>query len=108
MKPLLDGSKSSGNRRSFIKTGLAATGATLGVGLFANAQQDPAEHRGGLNKGDAAILRFLAAAEILETDLWQQYNELGGIQDEEVPGGSGSEPYTAALEAIDDDMPQYI
>src|SRR6266702_7172527 len=56
----------------------------------------------------AAILRFLAAAEILETDAWQQYNELGGIQDSEVPGGSGSAAYTAALQVLDEDMPQYI
>jgi hypothetical protein len=59
-------------------------------------------------KGDIAILRFLAAAEILETDLWQQYNELGGIQDSEVPGGSGSPTYTNALLKLDSDMPQYI
>src|SRR5438067_1398900 len=39
---------------------------------------------------------------------WQQYNELGGIQDSEVPGGSGSPTYTAALEVLDEDMPQYI
>src|SRR5438477_9839701 len=61
-----------------------------------------------LDKGDASILRFLAAAEILETDLWQQYNELGGIQDAEVPGGSGSPLYTAALKQLDGDMDQYI
>jgi Ferritin-like domain len=61
-----------------------------------------------LTTGDAAILRFLAAAEIIETDLWQQYNELAGIQDSEVPGGSGNEPYSDALEQLDDDMPQYI
>jgi hypothetical protein len=61
-----------------------------------------------LGKGDAAILRFLAAAEILETDLWQQYNELGGIQDEEEPAGSGSKTYTEALQVLDEDMPQYI
>ena len=53
-------------------------------------------------------IRFLAAAEILETDLWQQYNELGGIQDSEVPGGSGSAAYTAALGVLDADMDQYI
>ncbi len=47
---------------------------------------------GGLTKGDADILRFLAAIEIIETDLWQQYNELGGIQDSEVPGGAGMRP----------------
>ena len=75
------------NRRSFIKRGLVATGtATAGLGLLANAKDDG----GKLSKGDAAILRFLAAAEIIETDVWQQYNELGGIQDSEVPGGSGN------------------
>jgi hypothetical protein len=62
----------------------------------------------GITVGDVAILRFLAAAEILETDLWQQYNEFGGIQDSEVPGGSGSRLYTSALEILDEDMPQYI
>ncbi len=62
----------------------------------------------GLTSGDAAILRFLAAAEILETDAWQQYNELGGIQDSEVPGGSGNAAYTAALSVLDSDMAQYV
>jgi hypothetical protein len=61
-----------------------------------------------ITKGDVAILRFLAAVEILETDLWQQYNELGGIQDSEVPGGSGSAAYIKALQVLDGDMPQYI
>ena len=56
-----------------------------------------ARARGRLTRGDEAILRFLAAAEILETDLWQQYNELAGIQDAEVPGGSGNPAYTEAL-----------
>ena len=63
---------------------------------------------GSLSFGDASILRFLAALEILETDLWQQYNELGGIQDHEVPGGTGSKLYTAALAKLDADMSQYI
>jgi hypothetical protein len=58
--------------------------------------------------GDIDILRFLAALEILETDLWQQYNELGGIQDSEVPGGSGSPQYTKALKELDGDLDQYI
>jgi hypothetical protein len=62
----------------------------------------------GLTAGDAAILRFLSALEILETDLWQQYNELGGVQDEEVPGGSGSPEYIKKLQVLDGDMPQYI
>jgi hypothetical protein len=97
------------SRRSFIATGLAAgAGAGLApLGRTVAAFAD--EGRGGeLTRGDAAILRFLAAAEILETDLWQQYNELGGIQDKELPGGSGSPAYVAALEKLDEDMPQYI
>jgi hypothetical protein len=61
-----------------------------------------------LTQGDIDILRFLSAAEILETDLWQQYNELGGIQDSEVPGGSGSPAYIQALSVLDLDMSQYI
>ena len=114
MKNLLNGLKSSINRRSFMKNGLTAAGAaTLGAGLVASsspvlAHGGPEERSGRLTKGDAAILRFLAAAEILETDLWQQYNELGGIQDSEVPGGSGSAIYTAALAVLDADMAQYI
>jgi hypothetical protein len=63
---------------------------------------------GGLTKGDAALLRFAAAAEILESDFWIQYNELGGVQDTEVPGGSGNPLYTAKLEVLDSDFPQYI
>jgi hypothetical protein len=114
MKDLQSGLKSSINRRAFVKNGLAVAGAaTVGAGLLAHspvvlAEEGREEHSGRLTKGDAAILRFLAAAEILETDLWQQYNELGGIQDNEVPGGSGSAPYIAALQVLDADMPQYI
>jgi len=91
----------------------AASAATLGAGLLTHSssalgQEGPEEHSGRLTKGDAAILRFLAAAEILETDFWVQYNELGGIQDSEVPGGSGNAAYTAALAVLDEDMAQYI
>src|SRR5713226_6870672 len=103
----------SGNRRAFLKKGVLAAGAaTVGAGLLGSGlsaiSKGPEEKSGHLTPGDAAILRFLAAAEILETDLWQQYNELGGIQDNEVPGGSGSAPYIAALQVLDGDMPQYI
>jgi hypothetical protein len=109
----LKGLKNSANRRSFIKKGLAVTGtATAGAGLLANGPsafgRNREEDSGRLSKGDAAILRFLAAAEIIESDLWQQYNELGGVQDSEVPGGSGSAAYTAALKNLDGDMDQYI
>jgi Ferritin-like domain len=95
------------SRRSFLVKGAAVGAGTLGMGrLFANVS--PAFASGGLSKGDAAILRFLAAAEIIETDLWQQYNELAGIQDSEVPGGSGNPAYHDAVAVLDEDMDQYI
>ena len=95
------------SRRSFLLTGAAAGVGAMGSGLFADAALGEA-HDGSLTAGDAAILRFLSALEILETDLWQQYNELGGIQDHEVPGGSGNPAYTEALAVLDEDMAQYI
>src|SRR5207245_9628537 len=95
-------------RRSFLVQGAMVGVGAIGAGrLLADASPAFADS-GGLTKGDEAILRFLAAAEILETDLWQQYNELGGIQDSEVPGGSGNPAYTAALAVLDSDMDQYI
>src|SRR5450631_1230611 len=106
--------KSEINRRSFVKNGVSAAGiAAAGVGFLANgssllADEDHKEHSGHLSRGDAALLRFAAAAEILETDLWQQYNELCGIQDSEVPGGSGNPAYTAAVAVLDADMAQYV
>jgi hypothetical protein len=106
-------SQKPSNRRAFLKKGVLAAGAaTAAAGVLASplsaVSQGPEEKSGRLTPGDASILRFLAAAEILETDLWQQYNELGGIQDSEVPGGSGSPVYTAALKVLDGDMDQYI
>ena len=103
-------SKGSTSRRSFLRKGIAVGGAgAVGATLLAGGLPAFAkEESGGITTGDIAILRFLSAAEILETDLWQQYNELGGIQDSEVPGGSGSKPYINALTQLDGDMPQYI
>ena len=89
------------NRRWFMKTALATAGATaVTTELLAGSPT--------LSKGDAALLRFASAAEILETDFWIQYNELGGIQDSEVPGGSGNPIYTAKLQNLDSDFSQYI
>ena len=91
------------NRRRFLKNALVAAGAAgVGTQLLADNGNDK------LSKGDAALLRFAAAAEILESDFWVQYNELGGVPDSEVPGGSGNPIYTAALENLDSDFPQYI
>src|SRR6266536_2617490 len=95
------------SRRSFLVKGAALGAGTLGAGRLL-ADPSPAFASGGLTKGDAAILRFLAAAEILETDIWQQYNELAGIQDSEVPGGSGNPAYHDAVAVLDEDMDQYI
>jgi hypothetical protein len=96
-------SERSTSRRSFL---IGAGVGVIGAGLLADAPLAFAD--AGLTPGDAAILRFLAALETLETDLWQQYNELGGVQDSEVPGGTGSAAYTAALSVLDADMAQYI
>jgi Ferritin-like domain/TAT (twin-arginine translocation) pathway signal sequence len=96
------------SRRSFLKTGIAAGAGVAGTALIGIPALAETEGGAGITNGDAAILRFLAAIEIIETDLWQQYNELGGIQDSEVPGGSGSDPYRQALIQLDGDMPQYI
>jgi hypothetical protein len=117
MKDLLNGFRRSlANRRSFIKNSLTAAGtATVGAGLLANSsslfgdERDDGGGGGDITRGDTAILRFLAAAEIIETDLWIQYNELGGVQDTEVPGQTGGSPkYVAALSKLDQDMSQYI
>ena len=81
-------------RRSFLH-GVGAAGVGLaGHTLFADNKKK-------LPQGDVAILKFLAAAEIIESDLWQQYNELGGVN-------GGNPAYILALENMDEDMPQYI
>src|SRR5215467_14379783 len=103
------------NRRSFVKKTLATAGTTAaGAALLTSSKSSLAKEMmdspGHLTRGDAALLRFAAAAEILETDFWVQYNELGGVQDNEFPGGggSGSSAYTSALQQLDGDMPTYV
>jgi Ferritin-like domain len=104
------------SRRSLLRGAAVGAGA-IGAGrLLADASPafasrrhgDRHGHKRGLTRGDTAILQFLAAAEIVESDLWQQYNELAGIQDREVPGGSGNPAYTEAVAVLDEDMDQYI
>jgi hypothetical protein len=92
------------SRRSFLVG--AGTGA-LGAGVLGSVGVATAK-AGRITAGDAAILRFLAALEAIEFDLWQQYNEFGGIQDRELPGGSGNAAYTEALSMLDSDMAQYV
>ena len=89
------------DRRSFLaKSAVAGAAVMLPVGGILSAATKAQAQGGGnhINEGDARILRFLAAAEILETDLWQQYEELA----------NGNPDYMAALQNIDGDMPEYI
>jgi len=102
------------DRRSFMKSGLLAGGAAaVGAGLLANGTSARAQERGRLGKGDAAILRFLAAAELIESDLWTQYAELGGIGNNPPIEVTNPNPpqlnnYQTALSNLDSDGPQYI
>jgi hypothetical protein len=91
-------------RRSFLRRlGLGAALLAPGAALFTSSGKALAARKGSqkLTRGDVAILQLLAAAEIIEADLWQQYNELGGNDSPE----SG---YRAGLEILDEDQPQYI
>ena len=68
-------------RRSFLRRlGLGAALLAPGAALFSASGKALAAGKGNqkLTRGDVAILQLLAAAEIIEADLWQQYNELGG------------------------------
>jgi hypothetical protein len=96
-------------RRSFLRNlgigaALFAPGAALlsgsGKALASDGRENDERNR-HLTRGDVAILQLLAAAELIETDLWQQYNELGGVESPE----SG---YRAGLEILDGDQPQYV
>ena len=86
-------------RRSFLKQAALASAAAVPVSAI--AASSASAKSSGPTEGDIAILRFLAAAEILETDLWEQYNELGGAD-------GGNPAYVAATENIDSDQPAYI
>ena len=106
------------HRRSFLRSvGVGAMALAPAAALISGAGKVSAmSSRGNLREGDAAILRFLAAAEILESDLWEQYWELGGLpfgESVETPRGEsaphfsgGNAAYTAALQILDGDMPQ--
>jgi|SRR5579872_1191620 len=103
MKSVESTTEKRANRRSFLKNGMAAAGAvTVGAGMLSRGLSAlGASSSAGITEGDAAVLRFLAAAEIIETDLWQQYNELGGVD-------APVSVYQNGLTFLDGDMPQYI
>ncbi len=115
MKNSKNNAKNSLDRRSFMRGGLMAGGAaTIGAGLLTNSTPARAQRGssgGRLSWGDAAILRFLAAAELIEADLWTQYAELGGIGKNppvEVDPAQTMNTYQVALSNLDSDGPQYI
>src|SRR5215472_16030517 len=88
-------------RRSFLKrlgcggAAMASTAAWLASRSMARADNG---NNGGPSQGDAAILRFLAAVEYIETDFWQQYTELA----------LGNAAYQQALQVLYGDMPTYL
>ena len=114
MKQLTEVLERAASRRSFLKKSVVAGAVAtvgagiLGSGLPAFAQQTSSA---ALSKGDIAILRFLAAAELIESDLWIQYAELGGIGNNspiEVDPNQPLNPYQVALSNLDSDGPQYV
>ena len=113
------------NRRSFLKNGMVAAGATtMGAALLpgtaaAFGREEEDRDHAPITKGDIAILTFLSALEQVEADLWIQYAELGGATNQglspidlELNGQkitTGLAPaYIAGLLVLDGDMPQYI
>lgn len=120
-----NGNPGAKNRRSFLQASLATGGAIAGATvlgapkLFAQTSPSTSEQSSifasseRLTTGDVAILKFLAAAELIESDLWTQYAELGGIGNNppiEIDPNKGAElnPYQMALSNLDSDGPQYI
>jgi hypothetical protein len=106
MEKLTKNPEAGRSRRSFLKKSMVAGAvATVGGGILTNglgALAHASNSKAPISDGDAAILRFLAAAELIETDLWLQYNELGGVT-------SGAQnAYQLAFQQLDGDGPQYI
>ena len=83
-------------RRSFLK-GSLATGAAIAGATILGQGKAFAETSEALTKDDVAILNLLAAAELIEADLWQQYAELGGVTQ------GTQNPYQLALQNLDGD-----
>jgi len=114
MKQLTEILERPANRRSFLKNSMVAGAvATVGAGILGHGLPAFASEASSatLSKGDIAILRFLAAAELIESDLWIQYAELGGIGNNppiEVDQNQTLNPYQVALSNLDPDGPQYI
>ena len=106
--------ESNADRRSFLKKGALVGGAAaIGAGLMGGSTFAFGDNDGErLTPGDAAILRFALAAELIEADLWTQYAELGGLTPGQLPLEVLQTPplnsYQAAFLNLDGDGPQYI
>jgi hypothetical protein len=104
------------DRRSFLQRGVLAGGVVaVGAGLMgsdARAFDHDHDSDDRLTPGDAAILRFALAAELIEADLWTQYAELGGFTPGDLPletlQTNPSNSYQNAFLQLDGDGPQYI
>lgn len=85
-------------RRSLVKGALAGA-AVVGLGGLSRTMPALAASSEApeVTAGDVAILRFLAAAELIETDLWVQYCELA----------KGNKAYGEALNLIEDELVTY-
>jgi len=103
--------KTGVQRRSFLK-GIGIAGAALTGGSLLAAASETAQATGVITSGDVAILRFAAAAELIEADLWAQYAELGGLTPGQLPVETAPfkpmNSYQAAFMNLDSDGPQYI
>ena len=106
-----EGARNGVQRRSFLK-GMGIAGAALAGGPLLAAATETHQPNGIVTSGDVAILRFLAAAELIETDLWQQYAELGGLTPGQLPVETAPftpmNSYQAAFMNLDPDGPQYV
>lgn len=96
-------SQNAKNRRSFLRGSLAAGAALAGSSVIGGGKLlAQASSSSSLNSGDAAIIKFVAAAELIEADLWQQYAELGGLST------GPQNAYQLAFQTLDPDGSQYI
>jgi hypothetical protein len=88
-------------RRGMLRTtggiGLAAAAGSLMIPGLARAGDDN-DQGGDGRAGDVAILRFLAAAELIETDFWEQYQNVV----------ASNSRFSDALSTLDSDMPTYV
>ena len=107
MKQLTEVLERAANRRAFLKNSMVAGAvATVGAGILGSGlpafARETSNSNSKISSGDIAILQFLAAAELIESDLWEQYAELGGLT-------TGTQnPYQLALQQLDSDGSQYI